>query len=247
MPTQVSKKRLVISGDILELYEYRYPYAFNYSPYKNNSTGEKKENPRREDNLRKVRTQIRRLVEANYKSYGYEPVFLTFTFKDNVRSVLLATSRFTDFVRRFKYHSGITLRYLSVVEFQKRGAVHFHCIFFNLPLAFERSERDTRYISKIWGHGFIDIQRIRNADAVGPYVCKYLNKSVMDSRLIGKKAFFTSRGLLRPVEYRLSEVVDKVLAKWQCYDLQLMHSSEYETVGFNHIKYTQYERRSVRS
>jgi len=242
MPTCISRKRLIISGNCVELYEYRYPYAFNFAPQKSSANGEKEQKKRREDNLRRVRNQIRRLVEANYKSYGYEPCFLTFTFKENIRSVSLAHKHFTDFIRRFSYHTGIKLRFLAVTEFQKRGAVHFHCIFFNLPLNYEHQERSSRFISSIWGHGFIDIERIRSARHVGAYVCKYLNKAVTDDRLIGEKAYTTSRGLLKPIEYRLESVVDKKLDKLRSTGLQLIHVSEYETETFNKIKYSQYER-----
>jgi len=247
MPVLISKKRLIVSGEVVELFEYRYPYAFNFVPVSGGKGREmEKLNPRREDNLREVRNQIRRLVESNYKAYGFEPCFLTFTFRDNVTEVDRATKLFTDFIRRFKYHTGLKLRYLAVTEFQKRGAVHFHCIFFNLPLSYETAERSNRYIANIWQHGFIDIERIRSAKRVGPYVSKYLDKAVMDKRLIGKKAYFTSRGLLQPKEYRIQGVVDKQFAKLYRMGLQLQYVSNYGTSGGNRIIYKQYERRGVR-
>jgi len=87
------------------------------------------------------------------------------------------------------------------MEFQKRGAVHFHCIFFNLHPDIEVSERKTRFIANLWGHGFVDIERVRSARNVGAYVCKYLNKSADDERLRGKKFYSTTRNLFRPQTY----------------------------------------------
>lgn len=238
MPILLSNKRLFISGDVIELYEYERPYAYNLLPRPSHGGGESANNPRRPDNLARVRNEIRRLVEANYTRYGYEPVFLTFTFAENVREVAAANKQFRAFIKRLNRAYRKRFLYLAVVEFQQRGAVHYHCIFFNMPIELERAERATRAIAKLWGNGFIDIERVRSAKRVAPYVCKYLNKAVLDPRLVGKKAFFTSRGLLRPREIRNPQRVDEELQKRMIGEV--LKETSYPSAHFITIKYLQY-------
>jgi len=183
-----------------------------------------------------VRQQIRRLVECNYQAFGYQPVFLTFTFRENITDLNIANAHFHDFIRRFNAKIGKKSRYLAIVEFQKRGAVHFHCIFFNLPLDIESRERDERFVADIWGLGFVDIERVRNAKAVAPYVCKYLNKGLHDKRLRGRKAYFTSRALLRPMQFRDESRIDAIL---ESLNIKAVCCRTYETLKGS-VKYTQY-------
>jgi len=242
--TKLSKKRLIISGPIVELYEYGLPYSYNHEPFPNRgraSSSTQGTSERREDNLWFVRAQIRRLVDANVKRLGYEPVFLTFTFAENITSVEDANKMFSDFIERLNFHYSTRFAYLTVVEFQKRGAVHYHCIFFNMALEIEENERKNRVIAKLWGHGFVDIERVRSAKRVGPYVCKYLDKAVHDKRLRGKKAFFTSRGLLRPRLLRDEATIDSFLARST---LDLEHSVEYDSKHYSKVSYKQYNARS---
>lgn len=155
---------------------------------------------RRKDNTAAVRARIHDLVECNNLQYGYEPVFLTFTFAENVTDIKTAWKEWHKYVKRHTRAFGKP-KYLSVMEFQKRGAVHFHAIFFNLDPELEYRERETRCIAKAWGNGFITVERIRSVHRVGRYVCKYLNKSAEDVRLRGQKFFTTSNDLFRPVVF----------------------------------------------
>jgi len=180
------------------------------------------------------------LVEANFQAYGFEPVFLTFTFRENLQDLEIANRHFRNFIKRLNHQYGKNFRYLAVVEFQRRGAVHYHCIFFDMPLAMEQEERKSRTIAKIWSHGFIDIERVRSAKRVGPYVCKYLDKAILDPRLLGKKAFFTSHGLLRPIEFRNQERIDEFVAHGKMGSL--VSTRTYGSERFGKIIYKQYVR-----
>jgi len=243
MSTKLSSRKVIISGNVIELYEYSKPYAYNRDPFSSStSLGDtKKIDERRDDNLMEVRQKIRRLVDGNFEAHGYNPVFLTFTFHENITEVDKANFLFKKFIRKFSKVTSIRLKYLAVVEFQQRGAVHYHCIFFNLPLEYEKRERDSRFIADIWGHGFIDIERVRSALRVGPYVCKYLDKAVHDKRLRGRKAFFTSRGLLRPVVHRDEKMIDDILTG--PYTLEQVGEKQYSSSHYQFIRYTQYVRR----
>jgi len=243
MSTKVSNKKLIISGNIIELYEYQRPYAHNFSPFPSSSSSgdSQKIDHRRDDNLVEVRQTIRRLVDGNFEVYGFNPVFLTFTFRENIVDVDTANECFSAFIRRFNSAIGKKSKYLTVVEFQKRGAVHYHCIFFNLPLEYEERERNSRFIANLWGHGYVDIERVRSAKRVGPYVCKYLDKAVHDPRLRGRKAFFTSRGLLRPRVYYDEKRIDEIMQ--EPYHLEQVGEKTYSSSHYQFIRYSQYVRR----
>jgi len=237
--TRISTRRLIISGSAVELYTYGLPYAYNFAPLRSSRGEQRKLDCRRGDNLAFVRMQIRRLVNANLRTRGYEPVFLTFTFAENVCDVPTANKHFSDFIERLNYAFSKRHLYLAIVEFQKRGAVHYHCIFFNMAPEVEDRERAERTVAKLWGHGFVDIERIRSARRVAPYVCKYLDKAVHDKRLLGKKAFFTSRGLLRPRLIRDEKRIDKFLAQSK---LVLEHEVEYDSTHYQKVSYKTYAR-----
>jgi len=137
---KLSNERLIVSGDNYEHFIYENPYIYNTVGRPHFGYSEKAKQ-KRGDNLAVVRNEIRRLVESNVSRHGYEPVFLTFTYERNETSVEVANADFKAFISRINYHHGKSYRYLSVVEFQDRGAVHFHCIFFNMDLEFERREK----------------------------------------------------------------------------------------------------------
>jgi len=229
---------MIVSGSIVELYEYAFPFMYD-TVGRVGISSDSVSTERRVDNLRYVRQEIRRVIECNYKNYGYEPIFLTLTFKENLQQVDLANREFKKFIQRLNNYYGRSFKYLAITEFQRRGAVHYHSIFFNMPLEIESQERRNRTVSKIWGNGFIDIERVRHAKAVAPYVSKYLEKSIMDKRLIGKKAYFTSRGLLRPKEIRNEAEINK---KFSEYNLALKFESVYSSEHYKTIIYKQYVR-----
>ena len=108
----------------------------------------------------------------------------------------LANYKFMKFIRRLKYNYE-DFRYLVVVEFQDRGAIHYHMLS-------DFGYIEHKDLEEIWGNGFVWIRDLLTAnngkpvDNVGAYIVKYMNKDVLDKRLMGKKAFFTSKNLRRP-------------------------------------------------
>jgi len=242
--TKFSRKRLLISGDIIELYEYEKIYSYNADPLRLSGGSESDESgetrSRRGDNLGFVRSQIRRLIECNYKKFGYPPVFLTLTFHENITDIDIANAHFHDFIKRLNRRFQRRFRYLAIVEFQERGAVHYHCVFFNMGVDLELRERRTRDIAQCWDLGFVDIERIRHAKSVSAYVCKYLDKGVHDPRLVGRKAFFTSRNLFRPQQIRNEKRIDRILATTT---MEIVRVEDYQSLSRGNVKYTQYVKR----
>lgn len=196
--------RLVTFGDRAEQFTYQKPYFYNFPPDRvERTTGQRDKNKeRRSDNLYTARRKIQRLIHANAnqnnRRYGLR--FYTYTFEKNVTNLKEANLLWTEFSRKLRIRfRGI--KYLGVVEFQKRGAVHYHVLYFNLP--FKRGIK--REIEQLWGNGFIyakSIKAMGEIRNVGLYVSKYLQKEIMDIRLSGEKAYFTSKGLVKPQEYR---------------------------------------------
>jgi len=124
------------------------------------------------------------------------------------------------------------MKYLCVVAFQKRGAIHFHAVFFNLP--YVRNVK--KELSSMWGHGFVKLITVDHVKNLGAYVSKYLQKDIMDKRLVGRKAFFCSRGLIRPRQIRVEKSVAKILGSAT---LACEVSSEYASRHFGRITYQQ--------
>jgi len=217
---------------MIEIYEYEKFYSYNHPPLtRSASPGSLKEGPRRVDNLYRARALINRLVIANTDYQLCAPRFVTFTFADNITSLKEAHVFWGSFIRKLKIQFP-QIKYLAVVEFQKRGAVHYHVLFFNLP--YKKGMK--KNIHSLWGKGFIKFKsakHIENIEHLGLYLSKYLQKEIMDMRLRGEKAFFGSKNLTRPVMYR-----DAVT----CGQMKLLASennstvTEYQSTYFGLIK-----------
>lgn len=205
-----SRRRLVISGETYELYEYERPYFYNRPPEKNSGSlreANSLKKGRRADNLSNARARIRRLICANQSAYGERLKFVTFTFARNVKDLDTAHKAWGEFARKMRSRYG-SLKYLTVVEFQKRGAIHYHVLYFNLPFIYGVKEK----LAEVWGKGFVKIVTVDHVRHLGAYVSKYLQKDIMDRRLVGEKAFFCSKGLIQPREYRDEGRIAKILA-----------------------------------
>lgn len=160
---------------------------------------------REQRNITRTRNNVRRLALANFDN---DSKFVTFTFAENITDISVANREWKSFIKRLRYKYG-KFKYMAVLEFQKRGAVHYHCIW-DLPYI-KKSE-----LSEIWGQGFIKVNRIDHVDNVGAYIVKYMTKDLMDERFVGCKAYQCSKGLDRPIVLR-DEELERV---WQLYDLE---------------------------
>ncbi|MFH7834943.1 MULTISPECIES: hypothetical protein [Bacillus cereus group] len=157
---------------------------------------------RRDDNLARTKKELRRLINAN--AYALNK-FVTLTFAENQTDVDEAHKCFRAFVKRMR-RARPDFQYICVVEFQKRGAVHYHLL------------SNLKYIAKnklqeIWKHGFVDIHRIDRVDNIGAYVVKYMNKDNHDVRLVGKKCWFASENLDKPVVETDDKKIDQIVGQ----------------------------------
>lgn len=153
------------------------------------------------------------------------------TFRDNIDDLDFANNEFKKFIKRLNYNFKIKVKYSCVIEFQKRGAIHYHVVLYNL-----KGKIDLDKLSLIWGHGFIKLNKIKGVDNVGAYVCKYMTKTD-DKRLEGRKMYFNSRNLVKSIEIKDLNTVNALVGSLQ------NQSPKYENTfsnEYNTIQYMQY-------
>lgn len=225
----------------MELFEYERPVTVGrdvYRPGRSVEASEEQKVLNRLKTMRRARSHLMRLINANVRRWyddngrPYEPVFLTLTFARNVQDIDEGNKAFKNFRRRLEYEINGKLKYVCVVEFQERGAVHYHLVVFNLP--YIPAER----LARIWRHGYIKINVIKDVDNVGAYMAKYMGKDVTDERLIGEKCYFSSRGLHKPKEKALTkEEIDQLAAGLSGKEV---YKVEYQNEYTGKTVYTQY-------
>lgn len=227
------EKKMIISGDIVEIYEYKNPILEGYDIKKYHECGrgfvandeDKKIN--RSKSLNRASNRVRRLINANV---GEHSKFITLTFKENITDLKSANYEFKKFKQRLEYEIGYKLQYLAVIEFQKRGAIHYHVIMFNCPYVKNKD------LNSIWGNGYVKINKINHVDNVGAYITKYMTKDSNDNRLIGEKMWFSSKGLEEPREIKDKKNIENVQNSLYWFQTYCNTFSN----DYNSITYTQY-------
>ncbi len=249
---------MIISGFTIETYNYKgspLVYDFKRPAVERNpiivvdEESKQRKIESRKTSMNRSRSIIRRLVNANawhwYKPSGlpYLPIFLTFTFADDIKDIPTANYIFSKFMKRFNYEitgsKNAFLKYVVVTEYQDkydRGVIHFHGIFFNLKHIYV----DT--LSAIWGEGFIKLKKINNVKNAGAYVSKYMSEDFGDERLDGKKKYFSSRGLIKPTvikeEEKVSQIVSQIPSKYLKHNKEFDRKYKGKKIGT--VEYTQY-------
>ncbi len=97
---------------------------------------------------------------------------------------------------KLKVWLGKDLMYLVMPEFQDetgRGAVHYH-------LLINRAFIPVVKLRKIWGHGFVKVSKRRGTTVELIGIANYTRRIFSDERMRGKKKYFASRNLKRPIE-----------------------------------------------
>ncbi len=252
----ITRKKFIKSGNILELFEYGKAVKYGKSEKEscprikkvfdmNNPIIAKIKLENRKRSLENSRAKLKRLINANAGQWKDEndrpfvPLFLTLTFAENITDIKKANYIFTKFKQRLDYE--ITgkkrsyLKYVGIIEFQKRGAVHYHVLIFNMPFMENIYDR----IKNIWGKGFIIVRSIKEIQNVASYVCKYMTKAKADERLCGQKSYFTSKGLKKPFrifDQKRVENIINIIPK-----SIIPYTNEFDSEYFKKIKYTRYD------
>ena len=214
-------KKVIETPTTIEVWEYignSVRYTLNYGEKAKEEITDKTEKitdsakryydsmKRKEAYYKAMRWEISRLVDCNFDS---NTKFMTLTFKDNVQDVKTKNYEFNKFIKRLNFYiyheKKQKLKYVAVWERQKRGAIHYHVVFFDLPYIKNNELRN------IWGNGFVKINKIDvdSIDNRGRYVSKYFTKDI-DEKEYKVKSFFKSQNLKIPIlkyalEYELSD------------------------------------------
>jgi len=221
--------KIIISGNDFELYEYekdivtlvggvRRKNADTYvcvgvEPSGEDSLSNQEDEAKmgkRADNARRASMAFRRIVTSNL--VGAAPATLvTLTYKDNFTDLSAAYRHLTAFNQSLRYRYGKTFSYVLVPEFQKRGAVHFHALYWGLPEELFHSERETRVLSQLWGHGFVFLKKTDGNERLAFYLAKYFTKAFLDPRLKNQKSYVASRNVKRPIVQKGPFLISVVL------------------------------------
>jgi len=222
--------------------------------------GNRGNRPRREDSIRRAARSFRRIVRSNLGGDA-KPALLTLTMHQKL-SYASSVTIFSKFAVRLRRLYGVGFRYIAVPEFQKRGAVHWHILIWGLPdhvacqgyfegrgkyrhfaetCAETRScERSTRFIQRLWLRGFCDCIETDGSVKLSGYLAKYLSKTMRDIRLRGKRAYYASRNIMRPMSVS-GHVVAQFLDVLVDVDKSPLHSREFETEWLGKCHYKIYE------
>ena len=247
----VLRTRVVVSGDIVEIFEY--PTGIPVGRSRDHEIvrkGEDDSDGKRCDNLYRARQNIRRLVWCNCSTQFTK--MLTLTYAQTVldpKVVKTHIKRFVQQMRRFGY----AMRYLYVLEHQTKrgqregnvGCLHVHMFIFDD----EKISLD--HLNRAWKHGNTHIKVLRDIQNSGAYACKYITKE--NYAEYGSHVYGCSHGLKRSVEEHLYEdgftdtLVDGVTTRHILDGVQIAYQSEIrhdyrDDNGVGHaikIKYTQ--------
>lgn len=232
----------MISGSIVEYYNYEKGYPIGIEARNENGRGGKNELTEQEKQENRVKVMsrakrdLRRIVNSNVGQYGEEftAKFVTLTFREHITDLRSANAEFKKFIKRLNYFmfksKKANIKYTVVPEFTKKGRVHYHVIFYNLP--YVKADK----LAEIWGQGFIKINKIDNCDNVGAYVSKYMTKD--NEEIKGKKSYFNSRNL-----FESTEIIEKKKVESLRHSLPLenvTYSATYDNDYLGTITYKQY-------
>ena len=214
--------QITVSGNIIGTVITDVPISFGYKESKEKTrikqTDPEKIKATRTQTLRKIKSYVKKLIAKNnwywHMALGkaYNPELFTLTFRENIQDLDFANREHSKFLQTLKYFMKTNfnqpLHYISVPEFQKRGAVHYHILIFNMPFVSKIYDA----LRPLWPQGALNIESVKNVKNVASYVCKYMLKDADDQRLTGRKAYFRSRDLQEPNLIRNPLVAQELFA-----------------------------------
>ena len=183
-------KKIVQTSSYIEVWEYAEPIQIGYQKKppsqkkKNNDSDELEKLKRLTKARQNAKHELIRLIDTNYNEETTK--FVTITTKENIQDRHEFNLIFDKFMKRLNYNVFHTkkkiLKYVAVLEKQKRGAYHAHILLFNLP--FIKHER----LKKIWNLGSVWINQVDvdSKDNRGRYITKYMEKGMGQELLENK-------------------------------------------------------------
>lgn len=223
-----SKNRVevyAIKGTIVEGGECK-----NRNGRKGSSEGKTKgSKSRRKQTLNEARNNIIRLVSCNSDM----KVFCTLTYKDNMQDIKKSRKNLEYFFQ--KLHKGYNdLKYLWVMEYQTRGAIHFH-ILLNIDLQIqhingrkskEHKQLENDFNNRYWNRGFVDLKLLEDNYQASKYIATYLVKDLLELELDGYRVYSYSKNLQKPKTSKIfiDTKAETVINIYKDYKVQYVNS-----------------------
>ncbi|GMU74247.1 MAG: hypothetical protein AMXMBFR44_4440 [Candidatus Campbellbacteria bacterium] len=236
-------KKIIIYGNNLELFEFekepkpiprrsRRSHGSTHASEDIRADGQdtlsKKQLGKRQDNAKRAHMAFRRIVACNL-SGSQSPLLVTLTYKENETDIAVGYRDYKTFVQSLRYKYGKDFKYICVPEFQKRGAVHFHALFWGLPTEVYVQERKTRSLRRSWKRGHVFLKKTDGSNRLSFYLAKYMSKAFIDPRLKNKKAYVASRNIARPRFLSGTYPIWPILDDYQVQETSAEFDQEYET------------------
>lgn len=179
---------------------------------------------RRLDSLRRSKQLCVRRVLSAIEEFG-TPMFATLTFEGDASDAYYAKTALSRFQRRMHAKYPNTCSVL-IPELSPRGRIHFHGLFFGLPLhwgdiykrrgkswelVFCGEERKNRTLATLWGEGFLDIRQTDGSPKLASYTAKYITKDGGETLFNGMRLLRFSRNFPKVLKITDSLIIEKVL------------------------------------
>ncbi|MEM0173458.1 MAG: hypothetical protein QXI16_03010 [Sulfolobaceae archaeon] len=237
IPAKKSYHKLMHSKDYSYLLEFKRPFLYGWKEPKNETwvkeevSEEQKEQKKKLYNFQRwhrARKKIIDLVAVNHS--GASTIFVTFTYGKNMKDLNQGWKDWKAFIRRLNNINRFETKYIVVPEFQKRGAVHFHALFFNVPYI---KDIGKKFFEPIWTHGKTQAksQKGYSREQVANYLGKYVSKDTFDERLSGRRSYECSRNIIRPRYECEKKVIDHLLKNKKATEIQ-SYNQNYNKIIF---------------
>lgn len=214
---------IINSGNIQELKLYEYPILKNFKlteeqkkKRQDKAKKTREENKlyeeegintnRRDDNLKRAKRKLERLVNSNFVKDRTSFVLFTLEDDENITFDMLK-DRFALFIKKLNYLCHRNIGYIAVLErgedakFTKR--LHIHALFFDISFIPKWKWEE------LWGFGHVKIKGayLNKRRNPGSYLSKYMGKGFTKYANTGK-LYLRSKGLKLPEEDCFFEDLD---------------------------------------
>lgn len=234
--------RVVQAGNSIEIYQYEKDYV-KPPPRKSLTLLEKQRRiairllgtTRSEYSCRRARRDFYRLVRHNINREG-DLCFLTLTTLGGV-SLEQGYRYIYDFKKRLKNTLGVTISYIAVPEWQKKGRLHYHLLVWGIPEHVIVAERSGRFLQRQYARGYIDVLLAYDrSPKLASYLAKYMQKAYRDERLSGRRAYNASRDIEQP-RTAGSNALSAWVHELVPVDSEIDRLIDYDTVWFGRCNY----------
>ena len=208
-------KKIICTSSYIEIWEYqkaiftnrKHKESANESEPRKRRTFEElteKEQRKRLQRMKQTRLNAKwkllRLVDCNFND---NTSFLTLTTKENIQDRNKFKNLLKTFIKRFNYNIFQTkknqLKYIAVLEKQKRGAWHAHILLFDVPYI------PHNQLLKLWGHGAVRINNLKqpiiNTNYV-PFDYKFSNEEIVYESEYNSKIYIGGEYIDNNVKYK---------------------------------------------